>query len=411
MISKDSLNYRWIILSIIVTSQLVLSVAGYGWGPLSPFFKKLLSLSSTQIGTISSTFYFTAAVSAFPAGIAVDLFGVKRGFLLWLGLTGVPLLILSFIQNSYKFLLIMVAISGLGYGMGNPVTAKGLYKWFDIKLRGTVFGIKQAAVTGGAAIAGVFFVYLSQKIGSFNAIRTISLMIIFMVVLVFFLYTDPDKKEDISDDATVKDMRLTKSGLKELFMDRVLLIVFIIITILGLAQGTIATFFLLYINEKLGYSLLVSGSLLTVVMVSGAAGRILWGFLSDRLFCGNRKPALILISFLAVLTVTILAFWTVTWPKWLFIPLVIGIGMTTVGWNSIVLVLVTEVCDSSKTASAVGLASTFGWIGLAMGPVAFGSLTDYFGYFHAWISLAVFCSISFILCIFIPVLENESIVQ
>ena len=117
------LNYRWIILFIMAGSQFVLSIAAFGWGPLAPFLKKIMSLSASQIGAIGSTFYFAAALSSFPAGIIVDRHGVKKGLLLWLGLTGLPLILLSLLQYNYAFFLILGTLSGLGYGMGNPVAS------------------------------------------------------------------------------------------------------------------------------------------------------------------------------------------------------------------------------------------------------------------------------------------------
>ena len=404
-ISKDNQNYRWVILLVFVSSQIILSIGGYGWGPLAPFLKQLLSLSITQIGTISSVFYFTSALSSFPAGIIVDRYGVKSGLLLWLGLTGAPLISVSFVHYTLSIFLLMVGISGLGYGMGNPVASKGLFIWFDQHARGMVFGIKQSAVTIGAAVAGIFLVYLSQRIGPFVALRTVGLMILAMVIPAFFLYRAPQLGHATPSGAGLKDERSVKSGFRDLFTNRALLIVSMIMAMLGLAQGIVVTFFLLYVNERLGYSLLAAGSILTTVMISGAVGRVFWGVVSDRLFNGSRKPVLIIISTLAALSFAILAFWSSTWIKWLFLPVVIGVGLSSVGWNSIALVLVAEISSNSKTATSIGLATTVSWAGLSLGPIGFGILTDHFGYFFSWMSLTVFCCLCLILCFLIPVSE------
>jgi sugar phosphate permease len=401
MIPKNSLSYRWVILLIFVSSQLVLSIVGYGWGPLAPFLKKAMTLSGTQIGTISSVFYFTAALIAFPGGVIVDRYGVKLGLLAWLGFTGFPMLFLGFIYHEYSILLVLVAIAGLGYGLGNPVSSKGLFMWFNKKTRGTVFGIKQAAVTLGAALAGVLLVYLSQKFGPFSALGIIGIVITVMIILSSILYHDPQGTEDIPYETVPEEKKSIISRLSYFFTDRTFVILSIIMAVLGLAQGIVATFLILFINEKLGFSLIAAGSILAVVMISGAVGRIIWGIVSDRLFNGRRKPVLMIISLLATLTVTILAFWGIDWPKQLFIPVVIGIGLALAGWNSIALVFVAEISPSNKTATYIGLASTITWFGLSIGPIAFGSITDHLGYFTAWISLAIFCLLSFFLCFFV----------
>ena len=89
-------------------------------------------------------------------------------------------------------------------------------------------------------------------------------------------------------------------GFRGLFTNRGLLTTSLIMAILGVAQAVVLAFFVLYANEKLGYSLLAAGSLLTIVMMSGAAGRIFWGVASDRLFKSSRKLVLIIISGLVV---------------------------------------------------------------------------------------------------------------
>jgi sugar phosphate permease len=389
----------------------MLSVVGFGWGSLAPFFKKAMTLNGAQVGTISSTFFFSAALIAFPGGIIIGRYGVKLGIILWLGLTTFPILLLGFIYHNpgeialllpqYIVLLVLTAIAGLGYGLGNPVSSKGLFMWFSNKTeRGTVFGIRQAAVTIGAALAGVLLVYLSQKFGPFSALGIIGIVLMVMLILSAILYHDPQGSGDFHYKTTSEEKKSIISRLLHHFAERDFVMLCIIMALLGLGQGIVITFLILFINEKLGFSLIGAGSILTLVMISGAAGRIIWGIVSDRFFNGRRKPVLMIISLMATLTITIMAFWGVDWPKELFIPVVIGVGLSTVGWNSIALVFVTEISPGNKTATYTGLASTIAWFGLSVGPVAFGSITDHLGYFTAWITLALSCMLSLLLCCF-----------
>lgn len=400
-------QYRWFVLIVFVLSQISLSIAGYGWGALAPFLKKLMSLNNTQIGSFISTFYFTAALSALPSGILIDHYGVKKGLISWLGLTGTPLLFLAIFKPAFPVFIIMIAISGLGYGIGNPTCSKGLFIWFDSKIRGLVFGIKQAAVTVGAALSGILMVFLSERFGLFNALGIIGSIIVMIIIISSLYYKDPIQSEHIFNNTmTYKNIKIL-SEFSELFANKPFLYLSIIMTLLGTAQGIVASFIVLYANEKLGCSLLESGFILSIVMLSGTVGRILWGFISDRLYNARREPVLIIISALAVFTVTALSVWDVTWPKWLFMLVLIGLGLSTAGWNGIVLVRITEICSESKTATSIGLASTIGWFGFASGPIAFGSIIDHFGFFYAWMSLAFVCIFSLILCFFLPEADND----
>jgi len=130
--------YRWVILLIFVAFQVILSIGAFGWGALAPFLKQEMALSDSQIGAISSIFYFAAAFSAVPGGIIVDSLGVKTGLLLWLALPGTSFLCMSFLRQQYVPFLVFVAVAGFGYGMGNPVASKALFfllrltLWTDI---------------------------------------------------------------------------------------------------------------------------------------------------------------------------------------------------------------------------------------------------------------------------------------
>ena len=401
MTSEKETGYRWIILAVFVISQFVLSIAGFGWGSLAPFLKKAMALNSIQIGLISSSFYFASCIIGFPAGILIDRYGVKTGLIFWLGFTGIPLFFLSFI-HSYHIFLIFAALSGLGYGTGNPVASKGLFIWFNQRVRGIVFGIRQAAVTIGGATAGIFLVYLSGKMGPFFAIRIVSLIIILVMGVAIFFYRDP-----AGSDAGSYGGGKKKFEFKIIFNNTPLLLLAVYMAMLGLTQGGITTFLILYLNEALGYPLIMSGSFLAILLIGAAVGRIFWGLLSDRMFQGKRKPVLLIISALAFASVAVLAYWSKGWPDWLLMITVIVIGMSSVGWTAIGFLTVSEISDKDNTASAVGLASTIGLSGAFISPIIFGIMSDYFSYSAAWSVLAVFCLLSFILCLFIPIKSRE----
>ena len=402
MSSIGSTNYRWVILSIVVSSQIVLSMGAFGWGPLAPFLKRAMSLSSIEIGTVCASFYFASALSGFPAGIIVDRYGEKRGMITWLALTGFPFLFLSFTHDNYFVFLIMVTIAGLGYGFGNPVASKILYIWFgDGRAKGAVFGLRHSSVTIGASAAGLLLVYISQRKSPFMALHTVFWMIMIMTALVLLLYRTPGRRLDKQVRMVQKTTESILSRLMGFFKNRELLIISFAGTMLGMAQGAFASFFPLYLNEEMGYSLPIAGTLFATVTISGTVGRVFWGILGDLLFDSNHKPTLSIIAFFTFVSLIVLAFLTKNWPRWLFIISIIGIGISIWGWNGIILLIVSEISGSSKTGITVGLTATFCWFGISLGPMIFGLLTHQFGYFCAWISLAVLIFLSLFLCFFI----------
>ncbi|MCD6322125.1 MAG: MFS transporter, partial [Clostridiales bacterium] len=271
-----------------------------------------------------------------------------------------------------------------------------------------VFGIRLAGVTIGASLSGIVMIYLAKQTGIFNSLGIMGLVIAVMTIVVMIYYNNPIQSKAVFNKTLAHESGTFFSEFYKLFAKKHFLFLALITSCLGMAQGVVGSFIVLYANEQLGYSLLESGFVLCLVMLSGAAGRILWGLISDRLFNARRKPVLMIISTLAIVSVITLSVWNISWHRWLLTSLLIGLGLSTAGWISIVLTWVTEITAEPKTATAIGLVSTIGWIGVASGPITFGSITDHFGFFYAWMYLAFFCIMALSLCFFLPDTNNKN---
>ena len=385
--------YRWVILSLFVTSQLLLSI-GISWGPLAPFVKKTLLLTDAQWGAVGFALYLATAISSFPSGISVDRYGVRRNFLLWLGITGVPLLLISLIHPSYLLLIILITISGLGYGMGNQVATKGLFGWFDARTRGTALGIRQAAVPGGFALAGVFLVYVAQRSSWHMAVGIIGALLILMLGISFFLY----KEAPSASSPRGKKGKGEGIGLKEILSNRKLLILFIAGLLFGIGQGVITTFLVLYLTESLKYTEQLAGGLYAFSMIGAGVGRIFWGLVSDRIFNGRRAPVLLIMAILAILTVMVTLFWPEDWSAWLFSIPAFFLGFLGLGYNAVFLMLSAELGDPSRTGTVIGVGSLIGWVGVAIGPLVFGNIVTFSGYSNAWFFVAAAYFVAMLLC-------------
>ncbi|MBN1103857.1 MAG: MFS transporter, partial [Deltaproteobacteria bacterium] len=242
---------------------------------------------------------------------------------------------------------------------------------------------------------GVLLVAISRVGGSSVAIRTTGLMIAAMTGLAFFLYRNPE--------AAIKPVTRSsrEGGFLSLLRNRHLLIVSFVMALLGLTQGAIVTFFILYLVEKQNIPVFIAGSLYTLLMLSGTLGRIAWGVISDCFFNARRTPVLMIICLLTTVCDGLLAVWPVKGSTGLLPVIAVLLGLSGVSWNAIGLVLVTELCPGHRTGAAVGLASTIGWSGLFFGPLGFGALLDAYGYFHAWFSMACCGLTAVILCFWI----------
>ncbi len=392
---EDEINrqYAWIILSILFFSQLSLALGAYAWGPLGPFIKKSLSLSNVQFGSITSILYLSSVICSIPAGIFVDRWGVKINLFICMLLMGTAMILASFME-SYIWLLILIVFTGASYGMINPIASKGLTLWFDVKNRATAFGIRQMGVTAGGAIAGILLIYLARLKNWNLAVLVIGLLSVLIGIAGYLFYKEAPVdviKPAVSKKAT------PKMTILDLFKNRNLLTLCLIMALLCLGQSSIASFLVLYLKEHLGLTAILAGSFLTITMICGGGARVFWGIVSDRLFNSKRLPVMKIICLLAAVSALAVFLYGSNLPSFLVVPVVALFGFSYLGFQGIAVVLMVEACGPELAGRATGLGITIAWVGMVLGPVVFGALAEA-GYQFAWLFITITSSLSVLLC-------------
>ncbi|NIN00109.1 MAG: MFS transporter, partial [candidate division Zixibacteria bacterium] len=70
-------RYRWVILGVLWITYIVVFLNRLSVGPLAPFFKDDLGITSTQVGLVMSAASFGYMLSIFPIGWVVDRIGAR----------------------------------------------------------------------------------------------------------------------------------------------------------------------------------------------------------------------------------------------------------------------------------------------------------------------------------------------
>jgi MFS family permease len=80
------------------------------------------------------------------------------------------------------------------------------------------------------------------------------------------------------------------------------------------------------------------------------------------------------------------SFASTQFPVWLTTGSVFVFGFSMIGWNGIFLTLVAEIAGSNRAGMATGISLSIGFLGILLGPPAFGYLVDKTGsYSTAWL--------------------------
>jgi MFS family permease len=155
-------------------------------------------------------------------------------------------------------------------------------------------------------------------------------------------------------------------------------------------QWTFLTYLTLYLTGERGFSLTRAGLALALAQGLGAAGRLLWGHLSDA--HGRRGRILLTMASLALASLALLASDPGSTALW---PLIAVSGFAIVGWNGAYHALVAERAGPGGVGRASGDALFFVFGGAVALPPLLGLLADATGSWQAlWAAAAAVVAVA-----------------
>jgi sugar phosphate permease len=309
-LTREHHGYRFVVLGVVWTSYLIVYLSRLSVGPLAPFLKDAFNLSNAEVGSLMSATAITYAPSMIVAGLLVDRFGVKRILVGGTLVAGICVALL-FVAPSYPALLALLALSGFGCGFIYPAGIKALMLWFPPRQWATAIGLNQSAINvsgiAGAALLPTVAVELGWQYG-FLFVGMVALVISAVCSL---LYRDPaglsvppaagasERDEGdgvIADAAEAGDAVPGPSGWSQtlsLLRRRDAWLLCTTGLFLGVVEFSVLAHLVLFLNKSLLYTAVAAGGLRVICEAAGAVGKPGSGAVSDRLFRGRRKPALL----------------------------------------------------------------------------------------------------------------------
>jgi ACS family hexuronate transporter-like MFS transporter len=375
----------WFVILLLWVAHIIYFSITSSLGVLGPVLKQGLGLNNAELGFLNSAIAIGSTAIQIPGGVCCDRYGARKmmssGFLL----IGTFFFVFSF-SESFLFASSFLFLMGLGVGGCQISAAKAVMDWFPFKGRATAMGVKQTGINVGGILSSSLFPFLLSLYPWPLVIRGSSLVALAFVFLFYLFYRDsPLAQTSFSGEVHFKDIL---SYLRNLD--------FFLITLSGVflmaVQFSFSTYFVLYLNQTLHYSIERSGLFLALSFGTGAFARVGWSLGSDY-FLRNREGVLVLIGGLGASVVVVLSLITLSSPPWLIYFLSALFGVTGMGWNAIWITLVGERSMKESVGFGIGLSFFIGSFGMMLGPPFFGFLADLFDSFlWSWLFLA-FCMI------------------
>jgi sugar phosphate permease len=305
---------------ILATAFLALfAIVGFAlYGP--PFFFDFMTkeFGWTRSEVTSGNFWgkiLVAPLFGFLAGWLIDSYGPRKLMLTGALFAGTALIGLSLSDSLGMFYLFYV-FNALGYVFGGPLPCQVLIsRWFD-KNRGKAMGIAYLGIGTGGALVPLISAALEKNLGWHVALASLGVLIVLIAFPMAWFIKDPSRNQ-IEKTKPVEIVPI-KSILRN---PNFYLLAIGSMCSIG-AVSSIYQHMKLYLRD-LDYSQTNAAQVMSFLMFSSLAGRVLMGFLADLI---NRKYVMILIYMIVACAIPLLLLPDFPGRIYLF-AIIFGIGL------------------------------------------------------------------------------------
>ena len=314
---------------------------------------------------------------------------------------------LVFMLPLTPLLLVGTLFMGLGYGPSTPAGSDILQRHAPAQHRVLIFSIKQAGVPAGGILAGLVLPQLIE-IGGLDLCLVASSLFALIAALLINPYRRLDHERDRTQRLNIAAF-LSPDNLKKPFQALQshpdLLKLAMSGTCLAVGQGVWIAFLVTLLVRNLGMSLTAAGVYFSIMQVTGVFGRVLLGFVADRL--GSGRETLRINAALSALTTIALLFLGPEWPAW-SIALLCGIaGVTVTSWNGVQIAEIARLVPIDHVREASSGATLILFLGYIIGPAGFAALMTLTGSMES--GLIATCAI--ITCALLLLPRNQPVIK
>lgn len=368
-------------------------------------------LNATQLGIIGACLYWAYAVGKLINGFLCDSSNIKRfmasGLLvsaimnLCMGILGASATSTG-IANATLFLCfaIMWAVNGWAQSMGAPPAIIALSRWFPLKTRGTYYGFFSASHNIGEGLSFIFVGSLvaafGWKWGFFGAALAGGIGI---ALILFFLHDTPESKglppvEVLSGEMSQEEYDATattrakdaataaqQAKVETKRMQRAVVknpgvwILAIASAFMYMSRYAINEWGVIFLQEARGYDLKEAAAIIGINPIFGIIGTVVSGWLSDKVFRGDRKYPAFVAGVLEAISLWMFLFgggskWVIVTSMVLF-GIAIGVLISFLGG-----LMAIDLVPRKATGAALGIVGMASYAAAGLQNIVTGFLLD-----------------------------------
>ena len=276
--------------------------------------------TAAQLGVIGSAFYFVYAFGKFVNGFIADYCNVRRfmatGLLvstvvnLLMGVLG---LVQGWMGLSTMLLFVVFAViwglNGYCQSMGAPPGVISLSRWFPLDRRGTYYSILSATPYLGKSLSVFLLGFVVGWIGwEYGFIFSAVAGVIGLAMILLMVSDTPESKglpsvQELSREKPQEtDSMPTKELQKMVVRHPGIWIIALSSAFVYITQHAVSEWGVLFLQKGKGFSLAGATQIIAFSEAFGIAGTVLAGWLSDKIFRGNRFVPVLISGLLCLLS-------------------------------------------------------------------------------------------------------------
>ncbi|HEY8394825.1 MAG TPA: MFS transporter [Thermaerobacter sp.] len=414
---------RWLLLAAATLQQAGLTFVRFGIPVLAPFARADLGLSLGETGVLLGAFDFGALLTFYVTGRLTDRLGERVVMAAGAVITGL-LAAAAAASGSFTSLVVWLTLAGIGFPSSQVAGSQAVIGWFPVRERGLAMGIRQAGLPAGGFAAALALAWIAHLAGWRQALLVAAMGCAASGLLTYAILprehpavagaargeaarwhtqkrrTPPPCQEGMPGPRNEQAGGESFWALPRWFLrNRPVLLTTLMACLLAAVQFSITGYLPLFLEDLFRWPRDAAARLLLAVHAGGMAGRLAWGWLSDRVYRGERTRPLAVVAICGAAVsagLALLARFTgagaggsLSPGVALLVAMAFAAGFTCLGWNGLYTTLVAEQAGI-RSASVLGLSMTVLYVATMLAPPAFGHVVELAGdYSVAWASLVV----------------------
>ncbi len=380
--------------------------------------------TAAQLGIIGSAFYFVYAFGKFANGFIADYCNVRRFMATGLLISTVVNLLMGVLGlvhgwMGFPTMLLFVVfaviwgVNGYCQSMGAPPGVISLSRWFPLDRRGTYYSILSATPYLGKALSvfalGLIVGWIGWEYGFiFSAVAGVigSAMILLMVSDTPESKGLPSVQKLTGETPQKTDSMPTKELHKGVVRHPGIWIIAVSSAFVYITQHAVSEWGVLFLQKGKGFSLAGATQIIAFSEAFGIAGTVLAGWLSDKVFRGNRFVPVLISGLLCLLSLGAFLFTAGGYSLNIIYVSVFSLAIGVV-YCTVAGLMALDIVPRKATGAALGVVGLASYAAAGVQNIVSGVMIGENDFNFAPVS--VFWIVSCLLCFLIPLVSWKSL--